>query len=244
MDKAWNNRYTPFDFTPENYKKVKQIIAKYPEQYERAAALPVLDLAQRQCGGWLPLSAMQKVAKVLGVPDMIIFEVATFYTMFNRTPVGKYHVQVCTTTPCQLGGCGSDIILKTVIDHLGIHGPGDSTKDNVFTVSEVECLGACVNAPMIQVNDDFYEDLTPETTITMLDDLKAGKDTKPGPQTGDRRNSEPNKGKTCLQGEQSMPEFRDLGKVEKEWMEAQAKKKAEAAAAEAKKKADAAAAKK
>lgn len=103
---------------------------------------------------------------------MRVYEVATFYTMYNRSPVGRFHVQACTTTPCQLGGAGSDVIMKAIEDHLGIH-PGQTTEDGLFTFSEVECLGACVNAPMIQINDDYYEDLTPESTVTLLKALQA-----------------------------------------------------------------------
>ncbi|TGZ50434.1 hypothetical protein CRM22_010827 [Opisthorchis felineus] len=116
--------------------------------------IPALDLAQRQ-HGWLPISAMNKVAEILGVPPMRAYEVATFYTMFNRQPVGKFHVQLCTTTPCMLGGVGSDLILDTIQKHLGIKA-GQTTKDNLFTLTEVECLGACTNAPMMQINDDYY----------------------------------------------------------------------------------------
>jgi NADH dehydrogenase (ubiquinone) flavoprotein 2 len=150
---------------------------------------------------------------------MRVYEVASFYTMFNREPVGKYFLQLCTTTPCMLGGCGSTKILETMQKHLGIK-PGQTTDDKLFTLIEVECLGACANAPMVQINDDYYvrkkrlklgvshldanycwsflqEDLTPETTIKLLDGLKAGKPPKPGPQN-ERHSSEPLKGRTAL----------------------------------------------
>lgn len=113
---------------------------------------------------------------------MRVYEVATFYTMYNRDPVGKYHLQVCTTTPCQLGGCGSDVIVKAISEHLGIKA-GQTTKDGLFTFVEVECLGACVNAPMVQINDDYYEDLTPESIVTLLKALQESTsqvDVKPG----------------------------------------------------------------
>lgn len=113
----------------------------------------MLDLAQRQNGGWLPLSAMNKVAELLSMPKMRVYEVATFYTMFIRQPIGKYHIQICTTTPCMLRD--SDSILNTIQKKLGIH-VGETTKDKMFTLTEVECLGACVNAPMVQINDDYY----------------------------------------------------------------------------------------
>lgn len=113
---------------------------------------------------------------------MRVYEVASFYTMFNREPVGKYFLQLCTTTPCMLGGCGSTSILEAITSHLGIK-PGQTTDDKMFTLMEVECLGSCATAPMIQINDDFYEDLTPESMIKVLDNLKAGKPVKPGPQS-------------------------------------------------------------
>lgn len=124
----------------------------YPEGHKAAALIPLLDLAQRQ-QGWLPLSAMNKVAEILKMPQMRVYEVATFYTMFIREPIGKYHIQVCTTTPCWLQN--SDGIVKAIEKNLDIH-MGQTTKDKLFTLSEVECLGACVNAPMVQINDDYY----------------------------------------------------------------------------------------
>jgi len=192
-----NNEDTPFDFTDENYKEVKRLMTKYPKNYEKAAVIPVLLLAQKQNNNFLSLAAMNKVAKVLGVAPMRVYEVATFYTMFNRTKVGKYHLQLCTTTPCQLGGCGSDIILATIKKHLQID-EGETTSDGTFTLTEVECLGACVNAPMIQINDEYYEDLTPESMVALLDKLKKGEPVKVGPQTGTRRNCDGPQGKTTL----------------------------------------------
>ena len=141
----------------------------------------MLDLAQRQNGGWLPISAMHHVAEVIGMPRMRVYEVATFYTMFMRNPIGKYHIQICTTTPCWLRG--SDEILAAIKDNLAI-GVGETTKDKLFTLSEVECLGACVNAPMVQINDDYYEDLTVNDTNEILEDLKAGKKPAAGPRSG------------------------------------------------------------
>ncbi|KAL6077605.1 Ndufv2NADH dehydrogenase flavoprotein subunit 2 [Balamuthia mandrillaris] len=191
-----NNENTPFEFTEENYQKAKAIMAKYPPNYKKSAISPLLDLAQRQHGGWLPLAAMHKVATILGVSNMEVYEVATFYTMFNKTKVGKYHLQLCTTTPCMLGGCGSTKILETIKSHLKIE-PGETTNDGLFTLTEVECLGACVNAPMLQIGDYYYEDLTPETTIAMLEKLKNGEMPKPGPQNG-RNASEGPLGRTSL----------------------------------------------
>ncbi|ATZ53170.1 hypothetical protein BCIN_09g00540 [Botrytis cinerea B05.10] len=166
-----NNASIPFKFTPQNEKIIEEILKKYPPQYKKAAVMPILDLGQRQ-HGFTSLSVMNEVARLLEMPPMRVYEVATFYTMYNRTPVGKFHVQACTTTPCQLGGCGSDAIVKAIEGHLGIK-PGHTTKDGLFTFVEVECLGACVNAPMVQINDDFYEDLTPESTVTLLKALQS-----------------------------------------------------------------------
>ena len=153
--------------------------------------MPLLHLAQQQNDNWLPRAAMDVVADMLGMPRVRVYEVATFYTMYNLAPVGTYHVQVCTTTPCWLRG--SDGIVKAAQDHLGIK-LGETTKDGKFTLRECECLGACVNAPMVQVDTKstsaYYEDLTPESTTQMLTDLAAGKLPREGSQTG-RKSSEP-----------------------------------------------------
>jgi len=188
-----NNPNTPFEFTKENKERVTAIMSLYPDGHKAAAVIPLLDLAQRQYG-WLPISAMNKVAEVLSMPPMRVYEVATFYTMFIRHPIGKYHIQVCTTTPCWLRN--SDEILHAIEKKLGIH-VGETTKDKLFTISEVECLGACVNAPMVQINDDFYEDLTAADVNTILDDLKAGRKPKAGPRSG-RLSCEPITGLTSL----------------------------------------------
>uniref|UniRef100_A0ABM0GZU9 NADH dehydrogenase [ubiquinone] flavoprotein 2, mitochondrial-like n=1 Tax=Saccoglossus kowalevskii TaxID=10224 RepID=A0ABM0GZU9_SACKO len=176
-DTPENNPGTPFKFTPENLKRVKDIIGNYPEGHQAAAVIPVLDLAQRQ-HGWLPISAMHEVAGILEMSKIRVYEVATFYTMFNREPVGKYHIQICTTTPCMLRD--SDGILDVIKNKLGI-GVGETTKDNMFTLGEVECLGACVNAPMVQINDNYYEDLTTKDMEEIIDDLKANRTPKAGP---------------------------------------------------------------
>jgi NADH dehydrogenase (ubiquinone) flavoprotein 2 len=201
-DTPEDNPNIPFEFTEENKKRVKAIMNIYPEGHKRGAMIPLLDLAQRQ-QGWLPISAMHKVAEILGLPNMRVYEVATFYTMFLRKPTGKYHIQVCTTTPCML--CGSDEILNAVKSKLGI-GVGQTTKDKKFTISEVECLGACVNAPMFAVNDDYYEDLTVEDTIEILDALKNDKQPKAGPRSG-RFASEPKTGLTSLTSDPPGPGF-------------------------------------
>lgn len=171
-DTSDNTEETYFDFTPENYISVEKILGRYPGNYKQAAIIPLLDLAQRQCGGWVPLAAMNKIAKVVESPPMAVYEVCTFYTMFNRTKVGKYFIQLCGTTPCMI--CGSEDIKKTIEDHLNIK-EGETTADGLFTLREVECLGSCANAPMVQMNDDYYECLTPESTIALLEACKAGK---------------------------------------------------------------------
>jgi len=194
-----NTPETYFDFSEENYKRVEMTLARYPTNYKQAAIIPLLDLAQRQAGGWLPLAAMDKVAKIVGVDAIRVYEVATFYTMFNREKQGKYFIQLCGTTPCMV--CGSEEIKKTIEHHLGIH-EGETTPDGMFTLREVECLGSCANAPMIQLNDDYYECLSPATTIELLEACKAGKPPKMGvwgslPMNG-QVSCEGPKGKTSL----------------------------------------------
>ena len=176
-----------FAFTKENAKAINNVLLKYPEGRKASALLPLLDLAQRQHDNWLPKAAMSEVAKILSLPMIKVLEVATFYTMYNLYPVGKNLLQICTTTPCWLRG--SEDIVSICKDKLGINF-GATTKDNRFTLLEVECLGACSNAPMIQINDDFYEDLTKESMKKIIEDLKNGKQPKIGPQS-DRKGSEP-----------------------------------------------------
>lgn len=169
IDTPTNNSETRFDFTEENYERAYQILGKYPDHYKQAACIPLLDLAQRQHGGWLPVSAMNKVAQICEMAPVRVYEVASFYTMFNRVPVGKFFLQVCGTTPCMI--CGSCDIEKAIHDHLGIKN-GQTTEDGLFTVLQVECLGACANAPMVQLNDDYYECLTPQSTVALLEHCK------------------------------------------------------------------------
>jgi NADH-quinone oxidoreductase E subunit len=183
-----------FEFTAETRAAADNIIAKYPAGRQASAVIPLLDLAQRQAGGWLPRAAMDHVATVLGMAPIRVYEVASFYTMFNLQPVGRYHVQVCTTTPCWLRD--SDGVVAACKRKLGIE-LGGTTPDGLFTLTEVECLGACVNAPMVQINDDFYEDLDARSTEAILDALKRGEAPKPGPQNG-RITSAPLSGLTTL----------------------------------------------
>ena len=183
-----------FDFTPENLERAQAHIAKYPSGRQASAVLPLLDLAQRQHGGWLPRAAMDRVAEMLEMAPIRVYEVATFYTMFNLRPVGRYLLQVCTTTPCWLRG--SDEVVRACRNKLHI-GVGGTTPDGLFTLVEVECLGACVNAPILQVNDDFYEDLDGPATEVLLDALREGNPPLHGSVTG-RRGSEPVGGRTTL----------------------------------------------
>ena len=182
-----------FEFTPENLEKARWHIAKYPPDRKGSAVLALLDLAQRQYG-WLPRAAMDKVAEMLEMAPIRVYEVATFYTMFNLRPVGRYLLQACTTTPCWLRG--SDDVVAACERKLGI-AMGETTADGLFTLVEVECLGACVNAPVLQVNNDFYEDLNGPATEKLLDALRAGNPPPPGSVIS-RRGSEPVGGRTTL----------------------------------------------
>ena len=168
-----------FEFDAEGRKRAEAEIAKYPEGAQRSAVMPLLDIAQRQCGGWLPMPAIEYVSEYLEMPAIRVLEVASFYTMYNLKPIGKHFVQVCTNLPCWLNG--SDNIMKACQDKLGVRS-GETTEDGEFTLLEVECLGACVNAPMMQINDDYYEDLDSGGTAAILDELRAGKTPKTGSQ--------------------------------------------------------------
>ena len=175
-----------FSFTVANLKLAQKQIAKYSKGRQASAVLALLDLAQRQNDNWLPIAAMEHVADILDMPVMRVMEVATFYTMFNLSPVGKYHIQLCGTTPCWLRGAAD--IKDSCKDKLDID-LGETTKDGMFSLCEVECLGACANAPMIQINDDFYEDLDIKSMEKILDDLAKGKEVRKGSQLG-RKSSE------------------------------------------------------
>jgi len=192
-------RWGAFAWTAENAAKAKEAVARYPEGRQRSAVMALLDLAQRQVGaetntqGWLPIPVIEFVARELDMPPVRVMEVASFYTMFNLVPVGKFHVQVCGTTPCMLRG--SDDVLSACFKR-GLK-KGRTTDDGLFTLTEVECLGACANAPMVQINDDNYEDLTEESMGSILDALARGETPKPGPQV-DRQTSCPEGGPTTL----------------------------------------------
>jgi NADH-quinone oxidoreductase subunit E len=191
----WGN----FAWNSESEERARTIIARYPPGRQHSAILPLLDLAQRQVGaqtntqGWLPIPVIEYVAAYLNMPFIRAYEVATFYTMYNLGPVGRFHVQVCGTTPCMLKG--SDDVLAACFKK-GLK-KGETTPDGLFTLSEVECLGACANAPMVQINDDNYEDLTFESMTAVLEALARGETPKPGPQI-DRQTSCPVGGPTSL----------------------------------------------
>ena len=170
-----------FVFNEENLNKAEKILAKYPQERKKSALLPLLDIAQRQSGGWLPKDALEYVADFLGIPTIQAMEVASFYTMFNLEPVGKYLIQVCGTTPCWLRGATE--IMQICEKEIGVK-CNETSSDKMFTIKEVECLGACVNAPMVQVNDDYYEDLTPEIMQHIINDLRLGNKIKVGSQIG------------------------------------------------------------
>ena len=192
-------RWGSFAWDAENADKVPQIVARYPAGRQRSAVMPLLDLAQRQVGketgtqGWLPIPVIEFVARELSIPPILAMEVASFYTMFNLVPVGKYHVQVCGTTPCMLRG--SDDVLAACYKR-GLK-KGHTSEDGLFTLTEVECLGACVNAPVLQVDDDYFEDLDYDRTVALLEALKRGETPVPGSTIG-RQTSAPEGGPLTL----------------------------------------------
>ena len=189
-----DNQPDSFVFTRENEAEIKRIVAKYPKGRQASAVMPLLDLAQRQHDNWIPMKAIELIAKKLDMAEIRVLEVATFYTMFNLKPVGKYFLQACTTTPCWLRG--SDNMMRCIKDRYGISS-GETSECGRFTLLEVECLGACVNAPILQVNDDFYEDLDYASTGALLDSLEADEPLLVGSVTG-RSGSESASGATSL----------------------------------------------
>jgi NADH-quinone oxidoreductase subunit E len=194
---TWGN----FAWSAENAGKAKAIVARYPEGRQRSAVMPLLDLAQRQVGaqthtqGWLPVPVIEYVAAELDMPFIRAYEVATFYTMYNMAPVGRYHVQVCGTTPCMLRG--SDDVMAACKNKGLVK--GKTTPDGLFTLTEVECMGNCSSAPMVQINDDNYEDLDYDRTIAVLEALKDGKQPRTGTQEPGRHTVEPLGGPSTLQ---------------------------------------------
>lgn len=199
-----------FEFTAENLAQAKKIIARYPEGYQASAVMPLLTIAQQQNALHLSVPAIEYVAEMLNMPVIRVMEVASFYTMYNLDPVGKHMIEVCTTTPCWLRG--SEKVVKACETALGIT-VGQTTEDGMFTLKEAECLGACVNAPMCQIGDHYYEDLSEESMVAIIETLKAGGTPKPGPQI-DRQTSAPAGGMTTLTSKPGKPELRTDGALD------------------------------
>ena len=175
LKKIHNQQPESFEFTQENKEEAKNILKKYPENRKKSAVMPFLYLAQRQNQNWIPLAAIKYIAKYLSMPYISVYEIATFYTMYNLAPVGKHFIQICTTTPCLIRG--ADKIVKICKEKISSN-ENEISKDNNCSWMEVECLGACVSAPMIQINDDYYEDLDEKNTIEIINSLLINKPIK------------------------------------------------------------------
>ena len=178
-----------FSFSNENLLKAKDIVKMYPKNYRESSIMPLLSMAQSQNDGWLPKKAIEYVSKFLNVPEMKVLEIATFYSMYNLSPVGKHHIEICTTSPCMLRG--SDNLLEKLKNWIGIN-TGEITDDNKFSLNRVECLGACVNAPVVKINENYYEDLDLQSFEELINKLSNNKNVKMGPQSS-RKGSEPKK---------------------------------------------------
>lgn len=206
-----------FAWTPESLAEIETIVARYPAGRQASAVIPLLDLAQRQHDNWVPLKAIDAIAETLGMARIRVMEVATFYTMFNLAPVGEWFLQACTTTPCWLRG--SDEMMRCIKDKLGLSKNYQRTADGRFTLLEVECLGVCANAPVLQVNDDVYEDLDYALTGKLIDSLKAGKAPDVGSMAG-RQGSMSIEGPTSLvslKDSDGVPQWvKDIGAADKQ----------------------------
>ncbi|KAK8955051.1 hypothetical protein KSP39_PZI002415 [Platanthera zijinensis] len=217
IDSPDNNPNMKWEFSANNLEKVKEILSHYPSNYKQSGVIPLLDLAQQQHGGWLPVSAMNEIARIIEVAPIRVYEVATFYSMFNRTKVGKYHLLVCGTTPCMISG--SRDIENALLKHLGVK-RNEVTKDGLFSIGEMECMGCCVNAPMIAIADysngsegysyNYYEDVTPKRVIEIVEMLRKGQSPPVGTQNPNRTRGGPEGGNTTLLGEPKPPPCRDL----------------------------------
>tara|TARA_Y100000992_G_scaffold115208_1_gene75369 strand:+ start:206 stop:811 length:606 start_codon:yes stop_codon:yes gene_type:complete len=196
LKKIHSEQPNTFKFNDKNLKMVEDILSRYPIQNKKSAVMPLLYLAQKQNKNWIPLAAMKYIAKILAMPYISVYEIATFYTMYNLAPVGKHFIQVCTTTPCLIRG--ADKIVDLCKKKISAKENQISSNGNCSWI-EVECLGACVSAPMIQVNDDYYEDLDEKNTVEILDSLLNDKPLKPGSYRG-RKNTSPEK-KQVFNGE-------------------------------------------
>ena len=195
LKKISKNQPENFEFTKESLEEAKNIIKKYPKDKQQSAVMPLLNIAQKQNDNWIPLSAMKYIGKFLEMPYIKVYEVATFYSMYNLSPVGKNFIQVCTTTPCMIRGASK--IVEACKEKIS-ENENELSKDKSCSWIEVECLGACINAPMMQINDDYYEDLNKEKALKILEQIILGKKPEPGSYRG-RLNSEPeNNRKTLL----------------------------------------------
>ena len=192
LKKVHKDQPSDFNFNKKNLEQVDIILKRYPEKNKKSAVMPLLYLAQRQNNNWIPLSAMKHIGRLLSMPYISVYEVATFYTMYNLAPVGKHFIQVCTTTPCLIRG--ADKLVKLCKEKISPN-ENEISKKGDCSWMEVECLGACVNAPMMQINDDYYEDLDEKSTIEILNSLIKDKPLKPGSYRG-RKNTSPEKIKT------------------------------------------------
>ena len=203
LDPNWRNSQAEpdsFEFDAESEAQIAKILARYPEAKKASGVIPLLYVVQKQMGrqtgsAWVPRIAMDRVGERLGMAPIRVYEVATFYFMFNTKPIGRFHLQVCGTTPCMLRG--SDDVLRACKDAGHLKGYGDTSDDGLFTLTEVECLGACVNAPVLQVDDDYYEDLDYDRTVQLLEALKRGERPAPGSTIG-RETSAPEGGRLTL----------------------------------------------
>ncbi len=193
INKVYNASDEIFNWSEESFKKASEIIKKYPESKQQSAVIPLLDLAQRQNLGWLSKTAIEKVAETLSMSYIRVLEVATFYSMFNLEPVGENFVQICRTTPCWLRGSDKLVEVAKDVSNTKL---GETSDDNKFTIVEVECLGACCNAPMVQINDDYYEDLDEDSFKKLLTNLKQSKEITKGSQIG-RQTSHPQREKNA-----------------------------------------------
>ncbi|MDN6040436.1 MAG: NAD(P)H-dependent oxidoreductase subunit E [Acetobacter orientalis] len=202
MNTPWKPAEQPssFTFDADSEREIEEVLTKYPAARKASAVMPLLYIAQRQMGrqtgsAWIPLVAMDDIAARLDIAAIRVYEVASFYTMFNTQPIGRYHLQVCTTTPCWLRG--SDDVTSACKKATGISAFGETSQDGLFTLTQVECLGACSNAPILQVDDDFYEDMDGPRTEALIAALRVGQHPKPGPSI-DRAGSAPEGGRKTL----------------------------------------------
>ena len=194
LKKVHDKQPDDFEFTKENLETANRILKNYPKDKKKSAVMPLLYLAQEQNNNWIPLAALKYLGKLLSMPYINVYEIATFYTMYNLSPVGKFFVQVCTTTPCMIRGANK--LVEACKEKIS-ENESELSRDKSCSWMEVECLGACVNAPMMQINDDYYEDLDKQKTLDILDKILNGETPKPGSYRG-RVNNEPENNRKTL----------------------------------------------